>query len=125
MSLQVDPAEPEEQMPVYDYMCEDCGPFTDMRPMAECELPRPCPGCGREARRVLLTAPRLAAMAPERRLAFATNERSAHAPGRLSDLGGKHGAGCRCCTRPSMRNVARGKRGAKSFPSDRPWMLSH
>ena len=24
-------------MPVYEYLCNDCGPFTDMRPMAECD----------------------------------------------------------------------------------------
>jgi putative FmdB family regulatory protein len=28
-------------MPVYEYLCDDCGPFTDIRPMAECELPSP------------------------------------------------------------------------------------
>ncbi len=26
-------------MPVYDYQCDDCGPFSEMRPMAECEKP--------------------------------------------------------------------------------------
>ena len=24
-------------MPVYEYLCNECGPFTDMRPMAECD----------------------------------------------------------------------------------------
>ena len=32
-------------MPVYEYLCNDCGPFTDMRPMAECDLPQDCPQC--------------------------------------------------------------------------------
>jgi hypothetical protein len=26
-------------MPVYDYLCAKCGPFTDMRPMVESDLP--------------------------------------------------------------------------------------
>ena len=32
-------------MPVYEYLCNDCGPFTDMRPMAECDYPQDCPQC--------------------------------------------------------------------------------
>ena len=35
-------------MPVYEYLCDHCGPFTDIRPMAECELPSACPECGSE-----------------------------------------------------------------------------
>jgi putative FmdB family regulatory protein len=112
-------------MPVYEYLCEGCGPFTDMRPMAECALPRECPGCGFEAPRVLLTAPHFAAMSAERREAHATNERSAHAPQRSSSLNDRHGAGCRCCGQKLTRKSVRGPKGAKSFPNSRPWMLSH
>jgi putative FmdB family regulatory protein len=112
-------------MPVYDYECEGCGPFTWMRPMAECDLPAACPRCGSDAPRAFLTAPYFAAMPAGRRLAHATNEKSAHAPRRLS-VGGAHGAGCRCCGggRPS-RSVKRGRNGSKSFPTSRPWMISH
>jgi putative FmdB family regulatory protein len=112
-------------MPVYDYECDDCGAFTDMRPMAECDLPRRCPHCGRAAARAFLTAPFLAAMPAERRLAYATNERSAHAPQQLSKLAMKHGTGCRCCLPKSRRRVSRSKTGAKGFPGSRPWMISH
>ena len=28
-------------MPVYDYLCADCGPFTMLRPMAEFDAPYP------------------------------------------------------------------------------------
>ena len=112
-------------MPVYDYQCEDCGAFTQTRPMAECELPSPCPRCGEAAPRAFLTAPYFAGMSADRRRAFETNERSAHAPTRLSAVGGKqHRAGCSCCAKP-MRKVNRSKSGAKSFPTSRPWMLSH
>ena len=112
-------------MPVYDYLCERCGPFTQMRPMAECEAPSDCARCGHAAPRAFLTAPYFAAMPAERRLAHATNERSAHAPASLSSMKKNHGAGCACCTGKSLRKTSRGKNGAKSFPSSRPWMISH
>ena len=44
-------------MPVYDYECESCGPFTFMRPMAQCDRPARCPQCGGKAPRAFLTAP--------------------------------------------------------------------
>jgi putative FmdB family regulatory protein len=112
-------------MPVYDYLCSDCGPFTDLRPMSECDAPLQCPGCSVLAPRAFLTAPYFSCMSTERRLAHATNERSAHAPQRLADMKAKHGAGCSCCGGLSSRKVKRGKGGAKSFPSSRPWMISH
>jgi putative FmdB family regulatory protein len=115
-------------MPVYDYLCERCGPFSDMRPMADCDRPNACPRCGRAAPRAFLTAPYLAAMPAGRRLAHATNERSAHAPATLSRMKASHGAGCGCCSGQSLHAGTRGKSGesgAKSFPGSRPWMISH
>jgi putative FmdB family regulatory protein len=113
-------------MPVYDYLCSDCGSFTDMRPMSECDAPLRCPNCRRMAPRAFLTAPYFATMSSERRLAHATNERSAHAPQSLAGLKAKHGAGCSCCGGGlSKRKVNKGKGGAKSFPGSRPWMISH
>jgi putative FmdB family regulatory protein len=111
-------------MPVYDYLCGRCGPFTEMRPMAECELPQDCPRCGKEAPRAFLTAPYFSTMPAERRLAHATNDRSAHAPRALSQMKG-HGVGCACCAGNSMRRTTRGMNGGKSFPGSRPWMISH
>jgi putative FmdB family regulatory protein len=113
-------------MPVYDYLCNRCGPFTDMRPMAECDLPHKCPQCRKKAPRAFLTAPYFATMSGEKRLAHATNERSASAPKAFSS----HGGGCNCCSGASMRykKNSRGstaENGAKSFPSKRPWMISH
>jgi putative FmdB family regulatory protein len=115
-------------MPVYEYLCAACGPFTAIRPMAEYEKPHPCPECRRKAPRVLLTAPRFSAMSMELRAAHATNERSAAAPHTLSALKAQHGAGCACCSPLSSkkgRKTARGRNGAKSFPGARPWMISH
>jgi putative FmdB family regulatory protein len=115
-------------MPVYEYMCESCGPFTAMRPMAEYEKPYACPDCDAVAPRVMLTAPRFSTMSAGMRLAHATNERSADKPNTLSTLKNQHGSGCSCCSGLSSkrsRKTARGKNGAKSFPSARPWMISH
>lgn len=118
-------------MPVYDYLCDACGPFTAMRPMAECDKPNTCPACGARAPRALLTAPHFSTMSSERRRAHATNERSAHAPRSLPEYKASqeskssHGAGCACCSGKTGRLVKRGKSGAKSFPTSRPWMISH
>jgi putative FmdB family regulatory protein len=54
-------------MPTYEYMCKKCGPFTQMRAMAECELPSACPECRARAPRVLLTAPSCLTTSPEAR----------------------------------------------------------
>ncbi len=117
-------------MPVYDYLCDRCGPFTDMRPMSESALLHECPECGKGAPRAYLTAPYYAAMSTERRLAHATNERSASSPQVLSASKGSHGSGCGCCSGKSLRykKSTRGSAspsGAKSFPARRPWMISH
>ena len=43
-------------MPTYQYECADCGPFSGVRPMSEYNRPQPCPGCGRDAPRLLTAA---------------------------------------------------------------------
>jgi putative FmdB family regulatory protein len=121
-------------MAVYDYLCARCGPFTEMRPMAESALPHECPGCGDDAPRAFLTAPYYSGMSSEARLAHATNERSASSPQTLSGMKRTHGSGCGCCSGTSMRyNKGAGRKSdrksdrpaAKGFPSKRPWMISH
>lgn len=108
-------------MPVYDYLCDGCGPFTALRPMSEFQTPQPCEGCGNLARRAMLTAPGLAGMDAGQRRAHATNERSANAPTKAK----RHPASCGCCTsRGSKPRVAEAV-AAKSFPAARPWMISH
>lgn len=39
-------------MPYYDFVCGECGPFEQQRPLAEASDPMDCPTCGRQARRV-------------------------------------------------------------------------
>lgn len=108
-------------MPAYDYLCGECGAFTAMRPMAEFQSPHACPGCGDPAPRAILMAPSFATMDGGARRAHATNERSANAPTK----GRRHPASCGCCK--PVRNGLRADAvpAAKSFPSARPWMISH
>ena len=113
-------------MPLYEYLCDGCGPFQDMRPMAECDDPQDCPDCGALSPRALLTAPRLSCMAATTRAAIGINERSSNAPQTLAEYKATHGPGCGCCSRPKKgRAVTKTRTGAKAFPSARPWMISH
>ena len=84
-------------MPVYDYFCGRCGPFTEMRPMAEADLPHKCPTCRKKAPRAFLTAPYFAAGG--RGAVRVTGERGA--PGK--PLPASHRGGCSCCSGGSLR----------------------
>ena len=84
-------------MPVYDYLCDRCGPFTETKPMAEADLRQKCPTCRRKAPRAFLTAPY-----------FATSGRGAYRGSRRAGragqtLSGSHRGGCNCCSGRSLR----------------------
>jgi putative FmdB family regulatory protein len=108
-------------MPVYEYLCQDCGPFIAIRPMAEFDQPQPCGECGVTAPRALLTAPAVSGMDAGQRRAAAVNERSAHAPTRAK----RHPSSCGCCSGNSRKALRTEAVTAKSFPAQRPWMISH
>ncbi len=104
-------------MPIYEYVCVACGPFSQLRKIAEYEQPALCPHCQQQAPRVI-SAPRLAVMDAGNRTAWERNERSAHEP-RLSQPH-RHHPGCghdhgKIEKQPVKREVGRG----------RPWMLGH
>ncbi|AQH01929.1 transcriptional regulator [Burkholderia sp. KK1] len=110
-------------MPIYQYECASCGSFDVMRGIADRDLPHLCPECGVQTARAITGSAMLSLMPQARRDAYATNERSAHAPTSSKSLGYRHGPGCACCkprpaatdqTRPSMKS-----------PGGRPWMISH
>jgi putative FmdB family regulatory protein len=69
-------------MPTYEYECADCGPFSEVRPMAEFDREQPCPDCTQPAPR-LLTAPALGG---------GTQEANVGATPASS-----HAGGCACC----------------------------
>ncbi|MGO4333060.1 FmdB family zinc ribbon protein [Cupriavidus sp. 2TAF22] len=115
-------------MPIYDFGCADCGPFSVLRQIGDRENPCHCPSCGRESKR-LICAPSLALMAGSSRVAHATNERAAHAPRQSTDGGQlRHRQSCACCSgeRASLAGVSKktSSAGLKQ-PSGRPWMISH
>ena len=117
-------------MPIYEYLCNDCGPFTDMRPMAECDLPQDCPQSETTSPRGILTPPPLSCLPAATRTAYATNEQGRHAPKTLDQYKAAHGPGCGCCSSSSgkkkpARLMTKTKSGAKGFPTARPWMISH
>lgn len=112
-------------MPLYDYVCNACGPFDAMRSMAERDTAH-CPSCGLQAARAWLHAPRLSGMSGAQRQAHAVNERAQNEP-RSSRDGGEnrrsHAAGCACCSGASARWTR--NQGGRMFAGRRPWMISH
>ncbi|MCF3639244.1 zinc ribbon domain-containing protein [Rhizobium sp. TRM95111] len=110
-------------MPYYDYLCDACGPFTELRPMARSAERCDCPACGTPAPRAFFTTPFLASMDKGARVAHATNEKAAHEPKTLKNLG--HGSGCGCCNGKAKPKAVYRADGAKTFPAARPWMISH
>ncbi|WP_369413115.1 FmdB family zinc ribbon protein [Azospirillum baldaniorum] len=95
-AISPDGAEREDVMPIYDYECEACGPFTAMRPMAQFRDPCACPECGAAAPRTCLSAPAIASSIPGGHVAHDDAEPGAPHPHRTSAA---HPAGCGCCVR--------------------------
>lgn len=114
-------------MPTYDYACPSCGGFDAFRTLASRNEPAPCPDCAAPSPRVFATAPRLALMEASTRSAMDVNERARHEPRRSGDYQRmRHPAGCGCCSPGAKRSATvTAANGAKTFPSKRPWMISH
>jgi putative FmdB family regulatory protein len=115
-------------MPYYDFDCSACGSFTELRPMARACEPCDCPDCGQPAPRGFFTAPVVLGMDGARRKAHAVNEESRSSPklsGKSEKYSMKHGAGCSCCSGGKTGKGVFRADGAKTFPSARPWMISH
>ena len=116
-------------MPTYDYDCPSCGGFDAFRTLSARNEPAICPDCSEVSPRVFVSAPRLALLASTTRSAMDVNERASHEPKSSRDYARlKHPSGCGCCsTSGSSRRGAtlRAANGDKTFPSKRPWMISH
>jgi putative FmdB family regulatory protein len=72
-------------MPLYEYVCDDCGPFVAMRPLAEFAAPCACPDCGGASPRNLLASPALGGNP---------------APAGASPAAKPHASACACCRPP-------------------------
>ena len=100
-------------MPLYDYHCENCGPFRHFRPISERSSPLECDECGAEAERIL-TATQLNVMSSNNRIAETRNEKSAHEPGVVNVMKPAHEPGPRA-PKPQHGHAH----------AHRPWMLGH
>lgn len=108
-------------MPLYEYNCEECGPFTELRRMSECDMPAACPICSDPASR-MISVPRLAIMDKNNRTAWERNERSAHEPRRLkAGQGHDHGSH----DHKGAHHHDHGTHKQKHSHAGRPWMLGH
>ena len=107
-------------MPVYEYNCEECGPFTKLRGLDQSNATVNCPECGAASPKIFPVI-NLRAMRPENRVAWERNERSTHAP---------HVCGANCVhgsDKPQNRPAPSGKPAFRfsAKRNRRPWMLGH
>ena len=108
-------------MPVYEYNCEECGPFTKLRGLDQSSAPANCPECGVSSPKIFSVI-NLRGMRPENRTAWERNERSANAP---------HVCGSGCShshAKPKPRATTPGDKPAlqaSTKRNSRPWMLGH
>ncbi len=75
-------------MPIYAFICADCGPFDARRPVTEAGMPARCLTCGGPARRVF-TPPGLALLAKPLRRTLDFEEKSAHEPDVVAEKRGR------------------------------------
>lgn len=66
-------------MPLYEFRCDACGPFQELRPMQAASEPARCPVCQSTALRVF-TPPNLYRTSPAYRKVRSREEQSAHEP---------------------------------------------
>lgn len=66
-------------MPIYDFVCEDCGPFEERRPFEETTDSAACPACDGDARRVY-SMPNTRTMPAALSNAMHRSEKSAYEP---------------------------------------------
>lgn len=107
-------------MPVYEYNCDECGPFTKMRGLDMSSAPANCPECGASSPKIFSVI-NLRSMQPENRTAWERNERSAHAP-HVCGSGCSHGP---AKPKPRINALGRPALQTSGKRNSRPWMLGH
>lgn len=107
-------------MPLYDYRCDDCGDFRNWRPMSESGDSIPCPSCELIVGRAV-TAPSLALMPNNNRIAHRRNEKSADQPDVVtrSSMGNSDAQGNQCSGGHGHHHAGHG------HSHGRPWMIGH
>ncbi|EDX88733.1 hypothetical protein ADG881_835 [Alcanivorax sp. DG881] len=71
---------------------------------------------------MIMVAPEVLDMAPERRQAFERNEKAVHEPRQGNERSEKEQG---CCHHKRKSKLFYTAEGNKMFPSARPWMISH
>jgi len=114
-------------MPVYDYKCKDHGVFHDLATFEESDKPADCPTCGGVSPRIIMVAPSVLGLDRNTRQAHERNEKARHEPMQSSSRADHvHNEGCGCGENTRRNsNLFFTAEGNKSFPSMRPWMISH
>lgn len=116
-------------MPVYDYKCKEHGLFYGLATIKDSDKPGACPQCGKMCGRVIMVAPEILDMAPDKRNAHEVNERNSHEPTHSTkarrEEDEEHQKGCGCGKKLRKSKLMYTARGEKMFPSMRPWMISH
>ena len=92
-------------MPIYEFLCEDCGSFEEQRSFKEAGKAAACPGCGVEARR-LYTMPNTNRVPAGLSKAMDRAEKSAHEP-------------------ETVRRRVGGDEGKHRHSHGRPWAIGH
>ncbi len=100
-------------MPLYDYECQDCGPFRTWQSMDEAASPTPCTDCGRLSPR-LISAPNINRMDAGVRKALQRCDNSADAPSvvRQQDLS-------------TFGRTKHARHSHRSHAPSRRWMIGH
>lgn len=112
-------------MPIYEFNCREHGTAQALRCVADRDSVLSCPACGSAMNRAI-SAPHLAHMNPDERLARERNERSANEPqrARRASCGHTHEAGRACGSDQSIAKEA-SPGIQRAHPAGRPWMLGH
>ncbi len=117
-------------MPMYHYKCPTHGVFEELQMAEKAAQPIECPHCKALSPRVIAISPAVLGMDPAKRKAMAKNEKSQHEPlvstASHREHQHEHGPGCGCCSsKPRKSKTVYLGDGSKTFPADRPWMISH
>lgn len=105
-------------MPIYEYMCGNCGSFKEFQTMQRWLDPYDCPDCGSQSERQL-SAPQISNVHPHTRIANQRNELSADQPMTMTKKPREHGA-----EGSHNHKHAHPTSKHKHGPS-RPWMIGH
>jgi putative FmdB family regulatory protein len=110
-------------MPLYEYQCEDCGPFEAFRAIAQASAPLACPSCSSPASRSW-SAPRVRGMSSNNLKAAERNEKSRHAPHVCKSGGcGCSGRKRRAPQEPAGNVLTRSR--PQRYTGARPWVIEH